>query len=309
MTGVDVCICTFRRKGVIDTLASLMEVEVPDGIDFGILVIDNDIEPSAQDIVEGFARCAPRTVRYIHCPAGNISIARNGALDASEARFVAFIDDDEIAAPGWLTALLGEQARTGADVVLGPVDARYGDGVPVWMRAAHVHATRPVWIGDKIAAGYTGNVLIDRTSLAIKGLRFDPALGRTGGEDTDFFSAVQNAGGRIVYAADAIVEETVLPDRLRFGWLARRKYRMGQTHAHVLLRWQGQSRWNALPIAAAKVAFCAATTVFVLPSRRHRNLWVLRGCLHAGVVAGLLGRDASDIYGSVGPAAGAPLND
>ncbi len=303
MTKVEACICTFRRSGVVETLASLMAVEVPEGIDFAVLVIDNDIEPSARDTVLAFAARAPRPVRYIHCPAGNISVARNGAFDASDARFIAFIDDDEIAAPGWLAGLLRAQAHSGADVVLGPVDARYGDGAPAWMRKADVHATRPVWVDGDIRTGYTGNALIDRTSAAVHGRRFDLSLGRTGGEDTAFFSAVHKAGGRIAYAADARVEETVPDARLRLGWLARRKFRMGQTHAHMLLSSHGQSRWTALPVAGAKLALCAVTTILVLPSPRHRNLWALRGCLHAGVVAGLAGRETSQLYGSPGPLA------
>ena len=216
---------------------------------------------------------------------------------------LAFIDDDEIAAPGWLAGLLRAQARTGADAVLGPVDARYDDGAPAWMRKANLHATRPVWVGDEIRTGYTGNVLIDRTSAAVQGQRFDLSLGRTGGEDTAFFSAVHKAGGRIAYAADALVEETVPAARLRLGWLARRKFRMGQTHASVLLTSRGQSRWTALPLAGAKLSLCAVTTILVLPSPRHRYLWALRGCLHAGVVAGLAGREASQLYGSLGPLA------
>lgn len=308
MTTVDACICTFRRKSVVDTLESLMAIDVPTGTEFAVLVIDNDTRPSAQDAVLAFARQSRWPVRYIHCPARNISIARNGALGGSDARFVAFIDDDEIASRGWLCGLLRVQSQTAADVVLGPVDARYGDDVPAWMQQARVHATRPVWVGGQIRTGYTGNVLIDLTSAAVQGLRFDPALGRSGGEDTAFFSAIHRAGGRIAYAADAAVEETVPATRARLGWLMQRKFRMGQTHAQVVVAQPGKRRWTGIPVAAAKLAFCAVATVLSLPHRRSRNLWALRGCLHAGVVAGLAGRDALQSYGYAEPIAGGPTD-
>lgn len=48
MTRVDICVCTFQRPGVTQTLASLMALDVPDGCDARILVIDNDVHPSAK---------------------------------------------------------------------------------------------------------------------------------------------------------------------------------------------------------------------------------------------------------------------
>ena len=97
MTRVDICVCTFRRASLVDTLASLMTLDLPGDVEARVIVVDNDTTPSAQTAVTHFAASAKLPVRYLHRPAGNISIARNGALDASDARFVAFIDDDETA--------------------------------------------------------------------------------------------------------------------------------------------------------------------------------------------------------------------
>ena len=60
---------------------------------------------------------------YLHAPARNISIARNACLEAASAPLVAFIDDDEIARPGWLAGLVADMDAPNADVVFGKVAA------------------------------------------------------------------------------------------------------------------------------------------------------------------------------------------
>ncbi|MBF9033148.1 glycosyltransferase [Rhodobacterales bacterium HKCCE2091] len=294
---LDICICTFRRDSLADALRSVLSQTIPEGVEAGVIVADNDDTPSARDIVARFAEGAALPVRYVHCPARNISIARNAALAASDARFAAFLDDDETAEPGWIAALMATAASTGAEAVLGPVEARYRDGAPDWMRRAAIHDTRPVYVDGRIRTGYTCNVLIDRARPAIRGLRFDTALGRSGGEDTDFFSALHGLGGRIAHAPDARVTEVVLEARATFRWLARRHFRMGQTHARVLLRHDGKGRIGAMALAAAKVAACGGLVLAAAADPVRRNRAVLRGCLHAGVVTGLAGRRMAAIYG------------
>jgi succinoglycan biosynthesis protein ExoM len=294
---LDICICTYRRPAVAEAVASVLAQEVPLEIEVRVLVIDNDAEPTARPAIEAIAADAPLPLHYLHAPGANISLARNAALDAAESRFAAFLDDDELARPGWLAALWAARG-SGADVVLGPVEPLYPEGAPGWMRAAGVHATRPVWTGGEIRTGYTCNVLIDRARPEIRALRFDPSLGRSGGEDTDYFARVAAAGGRIAYTPDAVVEEAVSPDRLDFGWLARRRYRMGQTHAQLLVRQHGVPRWRALPLAAAKALACAGLALCAPANRARRNHAILRGLLHVGVVAGLSGHATLTLYGT-----------
>jgi succinoglycan biosynthesis protein ExoM len=297
---VEVCICTYRRATLADAVQSVLAQRLPDAVRLSVLVIDNDALPSAAPRVAALAAQAPVPVRYAHRPAGNISIARNGALDLCGARYLAFLDDDEIAEPGWLATLLAVARQGGADVVLGPVHAVYSDEAPGWMRDLDLHSTRPVEVGGKIRTGYTCNVLLDRESPAVAGLRFDLSLGRSGGEDTAFFAEVFARGGRIVHAEGAVVTEAVPAERARFGWLARRRFRMGQTHGRILAaRTGGAGRTREGVIAAAKVVFCAGAALFGIVSPARRNAAVLRGCLHAGTITGLAGAAPIELYGAM----------
>ena len=292
--AVDICVCTFRRPGLTQTLESLRQQVIPPGVDVAILVVDNDDTPSARGRVMEFAETSPIPVRYVHCPAGNISIARNGALDHGRARYLAFIDDDEVASERWLAALLDCARTEAADVVLGPVQSVYESDAPGWMQRLDLHSTWPVWVKGQIRTGYTCNVLIDRASPALAGRRFDLALGQSGGEDTVFFAAAFEDGGRIGYADSALIREDVPPQRATLGWLMRRRFRMGQTHGRLTA--QQSSRAPALVAAAAKLTYCAGAVVLTVFSAAGRNGALLRGTLHAGAIAGLMGARELQLY-------------
>src|SRR5690606_3853758 len=156
-----------------------------------------DVEPSAAELVQAMRPFSPFEITYVHCPQANISIARNACLNESDGDYLAFIDDDEMAPVNWLADLFATILMTGADAVLGPVQAGYRADAPKWMRLGDFHSTRPVWVAGRIRTGYTCNVLLDMRAPSVAGRRFDLALGQSGGEDTQFFTAVTDAGGRI----------------------------------------------------------------------------------------------------------------
>ncbi|MGJ8583315.1 MAG: glycosyltransferase family 2 protein [Marinosulfonomonas sp.] len=295
---IEVCVCTFRRPGVTETLASLSRMSVPPKVNVSVLVVDNDTSPSAQENVEAFAKTASLQIRYVHCPSGNISIARNGALEHSDTRYLAFVDDDETVAQDWLLQMVKTARSSGADVVLGPVNAIYGDFAPSWMKSKQIHSTRPVWVNGAIKTGYTCNVLIDREKPAVSELNFDLALGQSGGEDTKYFSQVTTAGGVIVYSKDAYVYEPVPDSRTSFTWLMHRKFRAGQTHGHLTGAGKsGLARVKMMMTATAKLGYCTGTALLNLGSETKRNSAFLRGTLHAGTVMGLIGMRELQQYG------------
>lgn len=291
MVSVDICICTFRRPFLAETLRSVAALAVQD-VALRIIIADNDTTPSARELVAAAQHKMPWPITYLHAPAANICIARNACLEAADADFVAFIDDDETVSPQWLSQLLAMAHASGADAVLGPVQAVYDPATPGWMVRGDFHSTAPVVRNGAIRTGYTCNVLIRRAG-PFAALRFDLALGRSGGEDTDYFHRLTALGGTIAQAPGALVYEPVPPDRAAMGWLIRRKLRMGQTHGMLL----GGTRPKAIAIATAKAVSCmamAGLTAFS-PIQRRKNL--LRAVLHMGVVGGIVGVRQAAHYG------------
>jgi succinoglycan biosynthesis protein ExoM len=162
-----------------------------------------------------------------------------------------------------------------------------------------LHSTKPVWVDGEILTGYTCNVLFCRTAKPFDGLRFKPELGRSGGEDTAFFAAAHNRGARIAYAPDAIVTEAVPAQRATFRWLLKRRFRAGQTHGFLLHAKQGGIGARTGNIAKASCKALACLALALLPANRvgHMRQCLLRGALHAGVVARLLGKADIEQYG------------
>lgn len=292
---VDVLICTFRRPFLQQTLDSLARQVLPTGTALAVIVADNDTTPTAQALVERLQPSFPHPLSYVHAPACNISVARNACLDQSRADWIAFLDDDETAPPGWIAALVQAALGSGADAVFAPAQAIYPDDAPDWMARADTHSNRPERRGGRVLTGHTCNAILRWQGTRWQGLRFDPARGLSGGEDTAFFFAAARLGARFEATETAPVHEPVTAARLTLGWLARRRYRMGQSYASSQTSHWGQVRLAAT--AVAKAGVCGVMTVLTLPVAARRNFWVLRGCLHAGVVAGCLSLPEPQSYG------------
>jgi succinoglycan biosynthesis protein ExoM len=298
--AIDICICTFRRDHIAKTLQSLSRLTLEPGWVVKIFVADNDDVPSARELVEKTAHDLTLPITYLHAPARNISVARNACLDVAKGKLLAFVDDDEVAEPGWLSALIKQYRASGADVVLGPVKPLYKPEHPQWMKQGEFHATNPVWVKNEIITGYTCNVLLKRLAPSIKDLRFRIDLGRTGGEDTYFFTKVHKAGGKLSYAPDAIVLEDVPESRAKFLWLLKRVFRSGQTHGTLILDAQGtgaMTRLKGIALASLKALYCYLGAALHIVNPRKFMQWILRGTLHLGVIMRLLGKRELEQYG------------
>jgi succinoglycan biosynthesis protein ExoM len=295
---IDIGICTFRRPELEETLLSLFRLDVPAGASVRLIVADNDAGPSAQALVDRLRGQSPFPITYVHCPKSNISIARNACLSASQGDYLAFIDDDETAEPGWLTALYARAVDSGADAVLGPVRAIYEPQSAAWMRDGDFHSTMPVFVNGRIRTGYTCNVLLDMRSGHVAGRSFALSLGQSGGEDTHFFTQLTEAGGRIEFAPDAVILEAVPVKRASFAWLAKRRFRSGQTHGRILAaKTAGMGRLRQTVLAGSKFGYCAAVAAATAFSPVTRTRYALRAALHAGSVMGSLGLREIRQYG------------
>ncbi len=285
---VDVCICTYRRPQVVEAIQSVAKQALPPNVQVRLVIADNSAEASARDLVASLAEDFPLRLHYLHAPGANISIARNACLDYAEAGWIAFLDDDETASPGWLANLLAKS--TCADIVFGPVQALYGDAAPGWVRSEDFHSARVVYRNGRIDTGYAGNVLMRRSAVEAKGIRFDLRYGVSGGEDTMFFGKLAAAGLRLTEAPEALATEAVPAQRTRLQWLARRHLRSGRSHAEMFLATSDPG----VPLAraglsAAKAGFCGAAAAGTAAFSPGWRRWFLRGLFHIAMAVRFLG--------------------
>jgi succinoglycan biosynthesis protein ExoM len=245
---VTVVIPTFRRPLLLSRCISscLGQIDI-DPSSFEIIVVDNSPERSAEATVVEFLEGTATSIRYVHEPNSGISHSRNAGLNNANGEFVAFIDDDEVASETWLAQMLATQARCNAEVVFGPVlpmiePSGYASCKSV-TRDLLTHSTEhptgtevaskllvPFWARDRRA--YTrlasGNVLIWRNAPRVNKIRFEPDLGRTGGEDDLYFNQLASNGVRMVWCAEALAWEHVPPERLSLRYGVIRAFSGGQ---------------------------------------------------------------------------------
>lgn len=291
---IDLCICSYRRPELADLLGHVARQTGIEAARLRVIVADNSAEAMMRECAIETGTSLGLNLLYVHAPANNISIARNACLDHAKAPWIAFLDDDEVPTPAWLGALWREAVGGAWDAVLGPVKALYPAQTPPWLARGDFHSTAPVWVKGTIRTAYTGNVLFRRELVERLALRFREELGKSGGEDEDFFYRLFDGGGRIGYAAPAIVYEPVPVERARFAWLMRRSFRTGQSHGARLV--QRGRRFRDIAIASAKAGWCCAGAALCAIHAVRRNRFLTRAALHAGVVARLMRMKQIELY-------------
>lgn len=295
---ISICICTYRRPAVVEAIASLGQIVVPDNCTLEVVVADNDVEPSAKARVEQAGVEISIPVKYVHAPKQNISLARNACLDHASGDWVAFIDDDETVSPKWMQAFLKAVDEHQLDVAFGPVWARYPDDTDDWLKEADFHSTRCSDSGE-LVTGYSGNSFFNVTHPAIQGRRFNLLRGRTGGEDTEFFHECYRDGAKLGYVPDAEASEPVPEDRLNLSWLRKTRYRSGVTFGKVV-KYRGSPLKNLLgaasSMAKAAILFVASAVPFRAASASRTDF--IRALFHLGTSNAYFAAKEEELYGT-----------
>lgn len=226
---VTVCVCTYRRADLLSKLLNSLLVQETSGVTYEVIVVDNDSIDSARTTVDAAEVREPCVrMRYVHEPRSGISYARNRAVSESAGHLIAFIDDDEVADPLWLANLLKAHSNLAADAVFGPVLPEYPPGTPEWIIQSKFFERPCPQTGSAIdwRTARCGNALVIAKILRSRNpAPFDPRLGQSGGEDTDFFRWAVGRGVRLGWTADAVVHEFVPKSRQSLRYMLERSLR------------------------------------------------------------------------------------
>ena len=239
---ISVCMCTYRRSHVVETLKSLDQQVLPDGVELEVVVVDNDESAFARNLVLNQAKKMAIPVVYAQETAKNIAKARNKTIAKASGEWLAFIDDDEVADSQWIKHLLVTAETFEADVVFGRVISLYPANTPQWVikSGAFERPMRPE--GTKVSSGGTNSTLVNKRFLDHHALIFDDSYGLTGGEDADLFHRMHELGAKLVTSSNATVSEEVAQDRLNSSYILRKSFRVGETYTRYRLIDQSFSR-------------------------------------------------------------------
>ena len=232
---IDVIMPTFRRPdGLKIALESLLGQTRP-GLPMQVIIADNDPAGSARAYVEGIAKDSAMPIKYLHVPAPGVSNARNGALNISNARYIAWLDDDQEAGADWLKNYLAAAREYEASLVFSPTIARIpGESKYQDYLERFFERKGPGIDGGTIDHFYgCGNSFMDRSRCKLPDVPFDPRANETGGEDDLLFTYIEKHGGTFAWTQDAPAHEDIRPHRATPAYIKTRSFAFGQAPSEM----------------------------------------------------------------------------
>jgi glucosyl-dolichyl phosphate glucuronosyltransferase len=212
-----ILICTYNRAELLkEALDSLVQLEVPSGLEWEALIVDNNSNDSTKAIIHSFCEKYPGRFRYIFEGRQGKSFALNAGVREAKGEVVAFTDDDATVDPHWLTQLIDTMERFHCAGVGGKI-------VPVWKidKPSWLEMEGPFKLMDAIVSfdlgdqpcqmkkpAFGANMALRKAILEKYGdYRLDLCRrgDLLGGEDTEYCRRVLKGGDQLFYAPGAIV--------------------------------------------------------------------------------------------------------
>jgi GT2 family glycosyltransferase len=208
-----VVVCTTGRRELLERCVASLVEQIPAA---DIVVVDNGpLAPDSRVV------CERTGTRYVREPRRGSGPARNAGLRAARGELMAYVDDDCLAEPGWLQALLDPFAEADVHAVAGqvvPFDLATPAQRLLERYFPYSKGTRRRSFGpgprgypfplNANEMGTGANMAFRRSTLCQLG-GFVDALSAggpaRGGEDLYAFYAVLRAGHRLVYEPAARV--------------------------------------------------------------------------------------------------------
>jgi len=283
---------TYGRSRLLPgAVVSLLSQDLP-AREFEVLVVDNNPQPEMRGTVEGLARARPGvegpTLRYIHEPRLGLHNARHAAARAARAPVIALIDDDAVADPGWLRALLAAYDDPAIAAVGGKLVPRWEAEPPAWIRELpgvylslldHGPRRRDVSWQEGIY-GCNFSVRVDALR-AVGGFNPECVGDRWLGDgESGLLRKLEAAGYRIVYTPDAVVHHIIPAQRASREGMMRRFANYGANDSYVAFREKRPGRprlgLRALALATLSAAYGAAAQAARMAGLERFNWYSLR---------------------------------
>lgn len=230
----DVCIVipTFRRSEGLEAALKSLFLQNIMSQNTRVLVVDNNPEPIEKPLTEMLSSQFNHEIEYLHEANAGVSNARNAAMKlARDSRYIAFLDDDMLVSPDWLSSLLKTSKTYKAGLVFGPTYAVMPNEDDPCNDYMSPFFERVIYNQDE---GYmeetlgAGGCLIDLELCQLPTPPFDPSLNQRGGEDDIFFDYLRQTGTQVAWSPKAASYEIVPNSRATHDYIWKRNFGYGQ---------------------------------------------------------------------------------
>lgn len=245
---VSVVICTHNRSRYLTQAINSLLKQNTDSQDYEIIVVDNCSTDDTRNVMNEFINNTNNNlIRYIYEAKVGLSYARNAGWLSASGRYVAYLDDDGIAAGNWIESII--DVFENVSPMPGCIG---GKSVPNW------EVARPEWLSNDLLGGLAvidwsdtpffitdisvnwligGNIAFPRSVLEQLG-GFELGMDRTGEKmlsngDILIEKQIQKAGYRCYYNPSMEIHHTIQKERLEQGWFTNRYYWQGISDAFM----------------------------------------------------------------------------
>ena len=243
--NITMILSTYNRAKVLRTTLESMAALDTEGLDWEIVVVDNNSSDETRAVIESFAGRLP--VRYLFEPRPGKNCALNKALDESElGQIVVFTDDDIVPVRAWLK-LIRESVDKNPDISVfgGKITLLWpAMKLPAWSQSQEIMEVAFGWHdrGDKnwIYSPYDypiGANFWVRREIFDKGRRYNEQVAWHPknwimGTETSFLKVLREEGYAMLYVPQAAVGHWVQAERIKLSNLWKRAYRSGRGVAY-----------------------------------------------------------------------------
>lgn len=231
---IAICVATYKRPELLSNcLNSIGQISIPNDYAVIIIVVDNDSEKSGETNFHETTKNIDIESHYYVEPDRGICSARNCLLEKAlihKAAYIAFVDDDELTHRQWLINMINGLESYSCDIVAGPVLPIKETVAPESFSKDLKHPT-----GSTPRNIPAGNVLFSKRLINEQKLRFDRYFDFIGCEDFDFFDRAIKNNMKSVWIDDAIIFETIMPERNTRRYMMYRHFTGG---INVVMRYR-----------------------------------------------------------------------
>lgn len=300
--ALSIVVCTYNREELLRLCLQSLAEQTLDPERYEVIIVDNNSTAGAVEIARGFVG-RHRHFGLVSEARQGLSHARNRGWREARGEFVAFLDDDAKATPGWCERML----RAFAEVEPTPV-AVGGQIRPFY------EAEPPSWFSDDLEIrtwgdsagflqapraehGFSGSNMAFRKSVLAEFDGFSPELGMRGevtalGEETDLFRRVYRKYPLFWYDPQLLVFHWTPGRSMTVSYRMLRNYRAGESLALMQQRRILSGRY-LLALLAALYFMAATPFALLLAKKPFRGEAFRRGEELAGRIGYLFGRVAS----------------
>jgi len=240
MATIRVAVCSNRRP---DEVAQCLDALSLQGGGLGAMLVCSALDEDEADAHAAAARAEVPGIEVLREPRPGLSHARNRALAACEDDdLLAFVDDDALVGPGWLSNLVRAWAAAPPRVACigGPVRPRFAGRRPEWLTDPMLtalsmldHGPEALDLDPFVRTVYGANISFRCGPLRAVG-GFDPAFGHRGtrlrfSEEDEAQRALARAGHGVRYAPDVFVWHVVPESRVTRVGVLERRFHYGAT--------------------------------------------------------------------------------